>query len=127
MDNGPTNRNQYMIQYATELVQSDKYDTVEICYLVAGHAKFDPDRLFALIANAFNVSDVFSTEQLLKLIRNIDSIGSCIHIINSDIVTWKELLGNKYNSIEKIKNYRNFIIKRNESGKVKVLKKGVLL
>lgn len=123
MDNGPTNRNQYMIQYATELVQSDKYDTVEICYLVAGHAKFDPDRLFALIANAFNVSDVFSTEQLLKLIRNIDSIGSCIHITNSDIVTWKELLGNKYNSIEKIKNYRNFIIKRNESGKVKVLKR----
>lgn len=124
MDNGPTNKNQYMIQYGIELVQHNKYDTVEICYLVAGHAKFDPDRLFAQIANVFNISDVFSTEQLLELIRNIiNPMGSCIHITNSDIVTWKELLGNKYNSTEKIKNYRNFLIKRDDSGKVMVLKR----
>ncbi len=124
MDNGPTNKNQYMIQYGIELVQHNKYDTVEICYLVAGHAKFDPDRLFAQIANVFNISDVFSTEQLLELIRNIiNPMGSCIHITNSDIVTWKELLGNKYNSTEKIKNYRNFLIKRDDSGKVMILKR----
>lgn len=124
MDNGPTNKNQYMIQYGMELVWHNKYDTVEICYLVAGHAKFDPDRLFALIANAFNASDIFSVEQLLKLIRDIiNPTGSCIHVTNSDIVTWKELLESKYDPIEKIKSYRNFLIKRDDRGKVKVLKR----
>jgi hypothetical protein len=124
MDNGPTNKNQYMVQYGMELVQHHKYNTVRMCFLVAGHAKFDPDRLFSRIANTFNVSDVFVTEQLLALIQNIiNPTGSCIHITNRDVVDWKSLLVNKYKPLEDIKNFREFLIKHDENGKVAVFQR----
>jgi hypothetical protein len=120
-DNGPTNKNQFMIQYGMELVQHHYLDTVRICFLVAGHAKFDPDRLFARIAHAFNHSDVFVTEELLKLIQDtIKPTGECIPITNREIINWKQLLTNKYNCVKDIKKFREFFIKRDDYGKVVV-------
>ena len=52
MDNGATNKNQFMIQYAKELVQHSYLDSINFCFLVAGHAKFDPDRLFSNFVGA---------------------------------------------------------------------------
>ena len=32
--------------------------------MIAGHTKFDPDRLFASIGSAYTVADVFTIEEL---------------------------------------------------------------
>jgi hypothetical protein len=122
MDNGATNKNQFMIQWAMELVERNDFESIRMCYFVPGHAKNDVDRLFSRISNSFSNNDVFTSEQLVDLIQNvIVSSGKCIHIKScDDIVNWKDLLGNKYNPLNNIKNYRDFMIKRNHKGKVVV-------
>jgi len=124
MDNGPTNKNQFMIQYGMELVQHNHFDSVKFCFLVAGHAKFDPDRLFSGIAHAYNNNDVFITEQLVELIENtIKPGGECICISNRYVINWKQLLKDKYGPFDDLKKYREFLIKRDEKRKVIVFHK----
>jgi hypothetical protein len=124
MDNGATNKNQFMIQWGMELVARGDLDTIRMCFFVPGHGKNDADRLFARISHAFNKNDVFITEHLVTLIQDtIKAAGSCTLINNRDIVNWKELLGKKYSSFISIKNYRDFLIRRNSHGKVVVYHK----
>ncbi len=124
MDNGATNKNQFMLQWGTELVARGDFDTIRMCFFVPGHAKNDADRLFARISHAFNKNDVFITEHLVTLIRDtIRPAGSCTLINNRDIVNWKVLLRKKYSSFTSIKNYRDFLIRRNSHGKVVVYHK----
>jgi hypothetical protein len=121
MDNGATNKNQFIIQWATELVERCDYDSIRMCFFVPGHGKSDADRLFSQISHAFNNNDVFVTDHLLSLIRDtIAPTGTCIRASNRDIVNWKNLLVTKYTSLKDIKSYRDFWIKRNAKGKVVV-------
>ncbi len=124
MDNGATNKNQFIIQWAMELVERSDYDSTRMCFFVPGHGKNDADRLFSRISHAFNNNDVFVTEHLLKLIQ--DTLGEsdkCIHASSRDIVNWKALLPQKYTSLKEIKSYRDFLIKRNAKGRVVVYHK----
>jgi hypothetical protein len=124
MDNGATNKNQFMIQWAMELVERSDYGSIRMCFFVPGHGKNDVDRLFSRISHAFNNNDVFVTEHLLRLIR--DTLGpsdKCIHASSRDIVNWKGLLTQKYTSLKEIKSYRDFLIKRNAKGRVVVYHK----
>jgi len=124
MDNGPTNKNQFMLQWGMELVARGDYDTIRMCFFVPGHAKNDADRLFSRISHAFNKNDVFITEHLVTIIDSIiKPDGSCILVDNREIVNWKELLAKKYSSFISIKNYRDFLIKRNSNGKIFVYHK----
>ena len=124
MDNGPTNKNQFMIQYGMELVQHNHFDSIKLCFLVAGHAKFDPDRLFSNIAHASNNNDVFITDHLVTLIKNtLEPNGDCIPISNREVVNWKQLLKDKYGPFEDLKKFREFLIKRDDNGKVFVFHK----
>ncbi len=124
MDNGATNKNQFMLQWGINLVEKGNYDTIRMCYFVPGHAKNDADRLFSRIAHAFDNNDVFITEQLVTLIRNtIGFTGACIRINNHDIVNWKDILEKKYIAFKEIKKNRDFLIKRNGQGKAIVYHK----
>jgi len=121
MDNGATNKNQFIIQWAMELVERCDYDTIRMCFFVPGHGKNDVDRLFSRISHAFDNNDVFVTKHLLTLIQGtIGPTGTCIHASNRNIVNWKNLLVTKYTSLKDIKSYRDFLIKRNAKGKVVV-------
>ncbi|MCP4347350.1 MAG: hypothetical protein GY795_17735 [Desulfobacterales bacterium] len=121
MDNGATNKNQFIIQWAMELVERCDYDTIRMCFFVPGHGKNNADRLFAQISHAFDINDVFITDHLLTLIQNtVGPTGICIHADNRDIVNWKNLLSTKYTSLKDIKNYRDFLVKRNRKEKVVV-------
>jgi len=124
MDNGATNKNQFIIQWAMELVERCDYDTIRMCFFVPGHGKNDVDRLFSRISHAYYNNDVFVTNQLLTLVQDaIGPTGACIHASNRDIVNWKNLLGTKYTSLKDIKSYRDFLVKRNDKGKVVVYHK----
>ena len=124
MDNGATNKNQFMIQWAMELVERNEYDTIRMCFFVPGHGKNDADRLFSRISHAFHNNDVFVTEHLLKLIRDTLSLSDrCIHATSRDIVNWKGLLAQKYTSLKEITSYRDSLIERNAKGRVVVYHK----
>ena len=119
MDNGATNKNQFIIQWAMELVERCDYDTIRMCFFVPGHGKNEVDRLFSRISHAFDNNDVFVTNHLLTLIQDIiGPTGTCIQASNRDIVDWKNLLATKYNSLKDIKSYRDFLVKRNAEGKI---------
>ena len=124
MDNGATNKNQFMIQWAMELIERNDYDTIRMCFFVPGHGKNDADRLFSRISHAYHNNDVFVTEHLLELIR--DTLGPsdrCIHATSRDIVNWKGLLAKKHTPLKEITSYRDFLIERNAKGRVVVYHK----
>ena len=52
--------------------------------------------------------------------ETIEPAGSCLNINNRDLVNWKALLTNKYSAFKNIKNYRDYLIKRNDQGKTVV-------
>ncbi len=121
MDNGATNKSQFIIQWAIELVNRTDYDSIRICFFVPGHGKNDVDRLFSRISHVFEKSDVFDSNQLETLIQNaIAPTGTCFSTNNQHIVNWKNLLGMKYTPFKGIKSYRDFLIKRNVNGEVVV-------
>jgi len=121
MDNGATNKNQFLIQWGMELVERRDYDTVRMCFFVPGHAKNDVDRLFSKIAHAFKNNDVFTINNLISLIKTaIEPTGKCIQTSSNRIINWKNLLAKKYLALKDIKKYRDFLIKRNTHGKVVV-------
>ena len=121
MDNGATNKNQYMLQWAAELVGCGEYETIRMCFFVPGHGKSDVDRLFSRIAHTYDTEDVFTTEQLATLIQNaIGTGGKCIRRANSELVNWKSLLPTKYTALKDIKSYRDFLVKRDAKGKIVV-------
>jgi len=121
MDNGATNKNQFMIQWAMELIDRNDYDSIRICFFVPGHGKNDADRLFSRISHAYNHNDVFVTDHLVALIQDtIGSTGKCIHAGNRDIINWKHLLAKKYAPFKDIKNYRDFLIGKNDRGQTGV-------
>ena len=61
MDNaGSTNKNQYMMAAALEILQRIILDYFRISFMVAGHIKFSSDLLFSVTARDFYASDVFN-------------------------------------------------------------------
>ena len=56
-----TNKNCYMLGWASELVQQGRFDFIRISFLIAGHTKFGPDLLFFQVSQTFSRSDVFNT------------------------------------------------------------------
>ena len=59
LDNaGSTNKNRYLFSWGMEVVTQHKLDHLRFCFVVAGHTKFAPDRLFTLVSNAYNRADV---------------------------------------------------------------------
>lgn len=65
LDNaGSTNKNRYLFSWGMEFVEGHQLDHLRFCFLLAGHTKFSPDRLFSLVANEYNREDVFIPEDL---------------------------------------------------------------
>ena len=59
-----TNKNAFLVSWAMELIQQGKEDFWCISFMIAGHKKFEPDRL---TAKAYASSDVFTTLNSLML------------------------------------------------------------
>lgn len=111
MDNaGSTNKNQYTMGAAMEIVQENLLDFFRLSFMVAGHTKFDPNRLFSCIARPFNHADTFNITQLAELISQYASVT----VDDGKIVrAWRSLLPNKYTNLPGIRNLRDFLIVKN--------------
>ena len=110
LDNaGNTNKNRYLFSWAMELVEKRTLDHFRFCFLVAGHTKFSPDRLFALTGNAYNRADVFTAGELLEICQRFST--SCIED-GSHIFDWRSAMAKKYSDLPGVRKMHDFLIVR---------------
>ena len=101
-----TNKNASLMSWAMELIQQRKKEFLRISFMVAGHTKFEPDRLFSLTAKVYASSDVFTTTELA------DVMSSYAHTIVDDgslVFPWREELAKKYSKLPGIRELHDFI------------------
>ena len=66
-----TNKNKFLFLCAMEMVSGSEVDHVHISFMVAGHTKFAPDRLFSVVGSAYKREDVFTITDVI--------CDQCIH------------------------------------------------
>ena len=71
-----TNKNKYLFAWAMELVSSGRVDYIRVSFMLAGHTKFAPDRLFSAIGSAYKAADVFTINIAEKASKTY-LIGKC--------------------------------------------------
>lgn len=108
-----TNKNRYVIGWAMELVQQKELDYIRIAFLITGHTKFAPDRVFASIGNSYIHSDVFNIEDLVSV---ASSFCTAMEEKGETILHWREKLDEKYTELHGIRQYHDFVVNRNAEG-----------
>lgn len=101
-----TNKNYYMMSWAYEMLQQKKIDFLHLSFLIAGHTKFAPDHLFSQIAQSYNRSDVFTTEELKEIISPYAEV-----VIDEGnlVCNWRDSVAKKYSKVEGIRTLHDFI------------------
>ena len=63
-----TNKNYYMTAFCQELVSQEIFTFFRLSFMIAGHTKFNVDRLFSKTAMTYNRSDVFNLDDLVAVV-----------------------------------------------------------
>ncbi len=104
-----TNKNCYAMGWAYEMIQQNKLTFLRISFLIAGHTKFSPDLLFSKIAQTYNRSDVFTTQEL----KDIFALYADVFIDDGTLVCdWRNAMG-KYSKLPGIRSLHDFIFVKN--------------
>ena len=75
--------------WVLKLVHHNMFEIVTISFMIAGHMKFSVDQLFSRVAQSFNHSDIFITEELAGIVEPY----AIVVIDSGDIVTqWRAAL-----------------------------------
>ena len=118
MDNaGSTNKNRFMFAWTMDIVQSGTWDSILTAFMVAGHTKFDPDRMFSSIANGYKHSDLFNIEELCNLCQLYTNASVTD---GSDVYPWREYLMAKYSDLPGTRKYHGYLTTGDHRGKVSV-------
>ena len=119
LDNARVCKNMYLLAWAHELVNQGRFESVRFFYLVVGHTKFEPDRLFASIAKTFYKRDVFCIEML----QAISELYSTSYVFKScQMMQWRSVLGEKYCTLPGITNLHDFDVHVSQNPATSVLK-----
>ena len=105
-----TNKNFYMTAFCQELVQQEIFSFFRLSFMIAGHTKFNVDRLFSKIAISYNRSDIFNIDDLAAVVR------LHVHVVTDaegEIVKcWREQLGQKFTKLPGIRSLHDFVTVR---------------
>ena len=104
-----TNKNKYLFSWAMEMVSTGKLDHIHISFMIAGHTKFAPDRLFSIIGSAYKTEDVFTIEELKSI---CDRCATCYIETGERILTWRDTLSEKYSDLPGVRKYHDFLVVR---------------
>ena len=116
MDNATnTNKNRYLFAWALEQVKRGLVGSIHFCFLVAGHTKFPPGRLFASCSKSYNVSDIFNIVELKDVYAKHCSVSVCNE---TNIHPWRKYLGQCYTDLPGVRSLHKFLIARGEGDKV---------
>ena len=114
MDNATsTNKYRYLIGWALEMVLHGVLETIRTPFLVTGHTKFAPDRVFASVGNSYNKSDVFNCKELVDIAGRY---ATAVEETGVHILHWRQALDRKYSKLAGIKKYHDFFFSLNTSG-----------
>ena len=103
-----TNKNKYLFSWAMEMVSSGDLEHIHIIsFMIAGHTKFAPDRLFSTIGCAYKTEDVFTINDLKSI---CDKCSTCFIETGETVLTWRNSLGEKYSDLPGVRKYHDFLI-----------------
>lgn len=68
LDNCAVNKCYLVLRWVADLLVEGLYDTAEIHFMVAGHTKFGPDRMFGWLTSVVNNSDLFELDDVAKAV-----------------------------------------------------------
>ena len=71
---GSTNKDAYFMGWGMKMVQCHLIEYSYFSFLIVGHKKCDLDRIFLISAKAYNTSDVFSSQELLRHVHTAPKI-----------------------------------------------------
>lgn len=69
-DNCAVNKNYFVLAFCYELVHFNTFLEVEIHFMVAGHTKFAPDRMFAYNVNMLKGRPMYEVSDLVKTVNS---------------------------------------------------------
>ena len=69
LDNCSVNKCYAITRYAAHLVKSGMYDEVQLCFMIPGHTKFNPDRMFAWLSNLLRGIDIFEINDIVTAVE----------------------------------------------------------
>lgn len=95
------------------------FDEVDIDFLIAGHTKFSPDRMFGWMSSVLRLEDYFSSEDMQKLFRRRKG-ARYSGVVVPEMVDWVTSIHKQFKAIKGIKKFQCFTIKRTESGAAQV-------
>lgn len=126
------NKNNALIQYLMYRTLTGLHTEIELSFLVVGHTKFSPDAYFGLTKRFYRRSQVYTYEQLIRVIemssKNGHNVCQSYHnritgessIIYRD---WSSWLARYFKSVPKITSYHHFKMDSKEKGKLIIKEK----
>jgi len=109
-DNAATIKSQYAIAWMLEMVEVGRLDEIQFRFMVPGHTKFAPDRLFARYSREMGKKDRFHMSQLLEGARKVAKTVQ--EVTAAELRAWREALKTKYNDLPGIRELRYFRVTR---------------
>ena len=104
MDNSRITKCNAVVRYIQEISHKKH---VQLSYLVPGHTKFEPDRLFSRIAGKFRARNVFTIKSLVDMVNELDNC-TAKWCKKGDIRLWSSEITPKYEKIKDITKLRYF-------------------
>ena len=101
-----TNKNRFLFSWAMEMVGRGDLDHFHISFIIAGHTKFTPDRLFSIIGSAYKKEDVFTITELKQI---CDQCATTYIETGDTVFTWRETMGQKYTDLPGVHKYHTLL------------------
>ena len=106
LDNCAVNKNNFLVGYICLLVSLGYFKVVTLHFLIAGHTKFSPDRMFGWLDGATKHKDLYEPSDLLKpffdALTKVDRYNAEILEKGDDMNLWREFLGPIFRKVEAI-------------------------
>lgn len=114
------NKNNFVAKYLLALVQTATLVRVELKFLVKGHTKNAVDRGFGHQRKKFARTDVWTMDQLVRLVDDAATSFATVPInANSDVFkSFKVMLTEAYRDIPGIRKYQVFLMLKEHPGMV---------
>jgi hypothetical protein len=114
------NKNNFVAKYLLSLVHTDTLERVDLKFFVKGHTKNAVDRGFGHVRKKFAKTDVWTMDQLVRLVDDAATSSATVPIdADSDVFkSFKGMLSEAYRDIPGIRKYQVFSMLKERPGRV---------
>ena len=125
LDATSTNKNRYLLGWSMELVQHSVLDLIRVPFLITGHTKFAPDRVFSSIGSSYIHKDVFNIAEIVQVAA--DWFSNAFEETGVNVLHWRQELDKKYSELTGILKYHDFFVTRNSDDNAELVKSVALV